>query len=58
MKGWKTWAGAALIGAGAVLSFLGQPVLGELLTRLGEGLALIGVAHKIEKAGILRTARV
>lgn len=51
MKGWKTWVGAALVGAGAVATFLGQPDLGSMLTGLGAAVAAVGVAHKIEKNG-------
>ena len=50
MKGWKTWAGAALVGASAVLGFLGYSELAEMALTVGGALGVIGVAHKIEKA--------
>ena len=53
MKGWKTKVGAVLIGIGASLQSLGYPEYAELLMRIGEVFGIIGVAHKIEKAGKL-----
>ena len=51
MSGWKTWAGAAIMGASAVLKFLGYDELAELVLVVGTALGLIGLAHKVEKAG-------
>ncbi len=50
MKGWKTWAGAALVAASAVLGYLGEQGLAEALLGVGAALGLVGVGHKIEKA--------
>ena len=52
MTGWKTWMGAALIGIGAALKFLGYVEIGAALEGFGVALAAVGVAHKIEKAGV------
>lgn len=49
MTGWKTWLGAALVGAGSVVTFLGFPEVGSMLTGLGGSIAAVGIAHKIEK---------
>ncbi len=51
MKGWKTWAGAAIIGAGAILNFLGLPEFGKIVMGLGAALGVVGIGHKIEKKG-------
>ena len=50
MKGWKTWAGAGFMAAGAVLPYLGYPELGAAVMKVGGALGVVGVAHKIEKA--------
>ncbi|HWP84898.1 MAG TPA: hypothetical protein VNN17_06895 [Terriglobia bacterium] len=50
MRGWKTWTGAALIAAAAVLRYFGHGELADALLTVGAALGLVGVAHKIEKA--------
>jgi hypothetical protein len=57
MKGWKTWAGAAIIGFAGTLQFLDPSFptidmskMAEVLLYIGGSLGLVGVAHKIEKA--------
>ena len=49
MKGWKTWAGAAIIGAGAILEYMGHGGVADALIMLGAALGLVGLGHKIEK---------
>ncbi len=49
MKGWKTWSGAVIVAAGAVLEYLGYPEIAKTLMALGAALGLIGIGHKIEK---------
>ena len=49
MKGWKTWAGAALVGAAAAARALGYEAVSEVLLLVGASLGIVGVAHKIEK---------
>lgn len=51
MRGWKTWTGAGLVAASAVLGYLGEPEAAKGLLGLGAALGIIGVGHKIEKAG-------
>ena len=49
MKGWKTWLAAAGFAAVGVVQILsGDSVEG--IQRLLEGLALIGLGHKLDKA--------
>jgi drug/metabolite transporter (DMT)-like permease len=49
MRGWKTWLGSIIIiGAGIYLIVTGQADIGAPL--IGQGLAVIGIGHKIEKA--------
>ncbi len=50
MKGWKTWAGAGVVGAGAILGFLGLPEISKIVMSLGAALGIVGIGHKIEKA--------
>jgi len=50
MKGWKTWAGAALIGVGAALKAMGYEQYAEIVLALGAALGLVGVGHKLEKS--------
>lgn len=50
MKGWKTWAGAILIGGSAVATFLGYREIGDLMVAIGTSVGIIGIGHKIEKA--------
>lgn len=49
MKGWKTWAGAALVAVSAVLGYVGESDLAQALLTVGAALGLVGVGHKIEK---------
>lgn len=51
MKGWKTWTGAALVAASAALDFLGLGAYAEIALYAGNALGLVGIGHKIEKAG-------
>jgi len=52
MKGWKTWAAAALIGGVAAAEYMGMdPALGKLILGLAAALGVVGLGHKIEKAG-------
>ena len=52
MSGWKTWAAAALGVASIVMPLFPQtaPFVAQVQT-LAASLGLVGVAHKIEKAG-------
>lgn len=50
MKGWKTWAGAILIGLGQALMFFGYGPIGQAVNGVGYALAAVGIGHKIEKA--------
>ena len=50
MKGWKTWLGAALVGASAVVGYTGNSELAKVLLALGAALGVVGIGHKIEKA--------
>ena len=49
MKGWKTWAGAALVGAAAAARALGYEAVSEVLLLVGASLGIVDMAHKIEK---------
>lgn len=50
MSGWKTWVGAiGLVLVGAYQISEGNPEQG--FQRLAEAMVLIGLGHKIEKAG-------
>ena len=50
MKGWKTYAGCAIVAGGAVLRYLGYVEIADMVMAVGASLGLIGVAHKVEKA--------
>jgi hypothetical protein len=50
LNGYKSYIGATLIGLGAAAAALGYPDLAALVTRLGEAIGLMGVAHKLAKA--------
>lgn len=50
MGGWKTWAGAALVAAGAVAEYFGYPEVAKAVMAIGAALGLVGLGHKIEKA--------
>jgi len=52
MKGWKTYLGAILIGAGFTLDALGMSPLGEILKGIGATVGVIGLGHKIEKGPV------
>lgn len=49
LKGWKSLlAGLSMMGLGAFLMATGDAEQG--IARITEGIAIIGIAHKIEKA--------
>ena len=50
VKGWKTVAGAAVIGIGTAITALGMPEVGGAIANLGTALMGIGIGHKIMKA--------
>lgn len=63
MGGWKTWTGFVCVVAGAALKFFGLAEQAEILQNAQEVLIeggfagmLVGVAHKLEKAGLLKRA--
>ena len=49
MKGWKTWAGAALIGLSAAVRALGINEIADILYAAGIALMGVGIGHKVEK---------
>lgn len=49
MKGWKTWAGVAIIGLSAGLEAAGYSEYAKILAMVGGALGLVGVGHKVEK---------
>ena len=49
MRGWKTWVGAVIIAASAVLKYFDQTELSEALLMIGSAFGIIGLGHKIEK---------
>lgn len=49
MKGWKTWAGAGIIGLAAALTWLGYDDIAKIVLMIGGMFGLIGLGHKIEK---------
>ena len=51
MKGWKTWAGAVIMGIGAVLTQLGYPELADAFKAFGFAVIAVGLGHKLEKNG-------
>ena len=51
LNGYKTYLGAAIMGLGAALAYLGQPDIGRALEGLGVALGIVGIGHKIEKSG-------
>ena len=58
LTGWKSKAGAALMGLGGILTSmapgLGWPdgaAIGQSLSAIGAALLGVGIAHKIEKGG-------
>ena len=65
MTGWKSWsAGIALIatGVGMIATSIasGNFDMNTILAgvaKIGEGLAVIGIAHKIEKNGNMNTVK-
>ena len=53
MKGWKTWlAAAGLCGLGVFLLLKGKEELGMVC--IFNGLGLVGIGHKVEKAGVVQ----
>ena len=51
MGGWKTWAAAIGIGILGIVDIFGNGDVEAGVQKLVEALALVGVAHKIEKTG-------
>lgn len=53
MGGWKTWGGAILVGVAAAgkLLFPEYAEYFDLMLKFGAMLGLVGIGHKIEKAG-------
>jgi hypothetical protein len=49
MKGWKTWAGAAIIAGSAILQYFGYSDFAGVLISFGAALGIVGLGHKIEK---------
>lgn len=49
MKGWKTWASAAMVAVAAVLEYLGHSDVAQLLLVSGGAFGLVGLGHKMEK---------
>ena len=48
MKGWKTWLAAAGFAALGISQIVGGDMAGGI-QRIVEGLAIIGLGHKLEK---------
>lgn len=48
LNGWKTVLGLGLIGVGAVVKQF-DPATGEMIVKVGEALAAVGVIHKVVK---------
>lgn len=53
MKGWKTWTGAVVLGLAATLEALGGEYgeWAKAVMMAGGALGLVGVGHKLDKAG-------
>lgn len=49
MKGWKTYVGAAIMAATAVLGYLGYGQYNEALFAIGAALGIYGLRHKMER---------
>jgi len=47
--GGKTFIGAIIVGASAIVGFCGYPDVAKLIGGLGASLGVIGIGHKIEK---------
>lgn len=52
LDGYKTYIGAAMVAASAVLDFLGYADLAEQVLRLGEALGILGIGHKMVKMSV------
>lgn len=52
MKGWKTYAGAAIIAGSAILRYYGYNAESEALLTFGAALGLIGIRHKLERGNL------
>lgn len=50
MSGWKTWAGAIVMGISAVMQQLGFVELAQTFEAFAFAIIAIGLGHKIEKA--------
>lgn len=50
ITGWKTIAGALIIGGSAALNYYGYGKEAELVLTVGAALGLIGIGHKLDKA--------
>jgi hypothetical protein len=53
MSGYKTWIGAILMIAatGVQYAFPQYAAIGDAMMRIGEVFGIVGIAHKVEKAG-------
>lgn len=49
MTGWKTWAGVALVVAGAGFHVFDMEYVAETAYALGSSMIAVGLGHKIEK---------
>ena len=49
MKGWKTWAGAAVMAISIFITEMGYVELGNAFKVFGMALIGVGIGHKIEK---------
>ena len=49
MKGWKTWAAAAIVALAAAVGYFGYPDIATAILTLGGAFGLVGLGHKLEK---------
>lgn len=57
MKGWKTWAGAGVVGLAAAIHWFGYPELANGILMIGGAVLGIGIGHKIEKSRLPDTTK-
>lgn len=50
MKGWKTWAGAGILGVSAFLRAAGFEEYAQIVQTVGTAVLGIGLGHKLEKS--------
>lgn len=50
MRGWKTWTGALIVAASAILQYFGMQAEAAALLKIGAAMSTVGIGHKIEKA--------